>query len=249
MLKSFRQFINEDMNQPDDFIKGLSQNLIEKLRTSQLSESTEYSVFSGMEFIEPFTFDLILNVRRDSDPIISNDSHFKCLPWEQINFDNLGYSIDANAKMSKSKTKVPKIIIYIILNPRQEPSLYSALYYRLIDILTHETNHLNQLGINKTPFNTHVSSDSDRNNAKKDYKYFLLGDEVESMVTGMNARSNAQKIPLDQVFNSYLDPFIKTGYITHSEYDEVLKTWVTKAIELYPDANFSNKVNHIINSL
>ena len=28
-----------------------------------------------------------------------------------------------------------------------------------------------------------------------------------------------------------------------------LKTWVTKAIELYPDANFSNKVNHIINSL
>jgi hypothetical protein len=249
MLKSFIQFINENMNQPDDFIKNLAQSLVDKLRTSQLSESSEYTIFSGMEFIEPFEFDLILNVKRDEDPDILHDSHFKGLPWEKINFDRLGYAIDANTKMNKSKVKIPKIIIHIILNPRQEPLLYSKLYYRLIDILTHETNHLGQLGMNRTPFNTHVSSQSDRELAKKNYKYFLLGDEIESMVEGMYARSQAQSIPLDQVFNEYLEPFIETGYINQSEYEEVLRAWVTQAIDLYPDATFSHQVDQIINSL
>jgi hypothetical protein len=249
MLKSFRQFINENMDQQTDFIKGLAQNLIDKLRTSQFGESEEYSIFSGMEFIEPFTFDLIINVRRDSNPDLKQDSHFSGLPWEKINFNQLGYSIDANTKMSRKKSKIPKIIFHIILNPRQEPVLYSKLYYRLIDILTHETNHLGQLGLNRTPFNTHVSDKSKREASKKSYKYFLLNDEIESMVEGMYVRSEAQKIPLDQVFDEYLNPFIETGYITQSEYEEVLRTWVTKAVELFPDSNFSHKVDHIINSL
>ena len=60
MLKSFNQFINENMNHSADFIKKLAQSLVEKLRTSSFTESMEYSIFSGMEFTEPFTFDLIL---------------------------------------------------------------------------------------------------------------------------------------------------------------------------------------------
>lgn len=249
MIKSFIEFINENMDQKSQFIKDLSQVLIEKLRTSTLDESTNYTIFSGMEFVDPFTFDLILNVRRDNSPDLEEDSHFNGLPWEKINFDNLGYCIDANTKMSKSKVKVPKIILHIILNPKDEPILYSKLYYRLIDILTHETNHLDQLGINRNPFNSHVSDKIERNAAKKSYKYFLLGDEIESMVEGMYASSQAQNIPLDQVFDGYLIPFIKSSYITQDEYNQVMKTWITKALELYPDAMFSAKVYHIVNSI
>lgn len=249
MIKSFIEFINESMDQKTQFIKDLSQILIEKLRTSSLDDSTEYTVFSGMEFVEPFTFDLILNVRRDNSPNLEEDSHFNGLPWEKINFDHLGYSIDANTKMSRSKLKVPKIILHIILNPREEPILYSKLYYRLIDILTHETNHLDQLGINRNPFNSHVSDKMERNNAKKSYKYFLLKDEIESMTEGMYARSKAQNVPLDQVFDNYLLPLIQSGYINDHEYNKVIRVWVTRSLELYPDATFSTKVDHIVNSI
>jgi|694.fasta_scaffold38134_8 hypothetical protein len=249
MIKSFIEFINENMDQRSQFIKEISQVLINKLRQSNLKESEEYTVFAGMEFQEPFTFDLILNVRRDSSPTLEEDNHFNGLPWEKINFDNLGYSIDANVRMNRSKIKVPTITLHIILNPKEEPILYSKLYYRLIDILTHETNHLDQLGINRNPFNVHVSSKMERNNAKKSYKYFLLNDEIESMVEGMYASSKAQNIPLDQVFDNYLLPLIQSRYITKDEYDQVIKSWVTQALENYPDATFSNKVDHIIDSI
>jgi hypothetical protein len=249
MIKSFIEFINESMDQKSQFIKDLSQTLIEKLRTSSLEESTKYTIFSGMEFIEPFTFDLILNVRRDNSPNLEEDSHFNGLPWEKINFDHLGYSIDANTKMSKSKSKIPKIVLHIILNPKEEPTLYSKLYYRLIDILTHETNHLDQLGINRNPFNSHVSDKIERDSAKKSYKYFLLKDEIESMTEGMYASSEAQNIPLDQVFDNYLLPLIQSGYINLAEYAHVMDVWVTRSLELYPEATFSAKVSHIINSI
>lgn len=249
MIKSFLQFINENMDHKSEFIKGLAQNLIERVRTSQFDESDEYSVFAGMEFTEPFIFDLILNVKRQSNLNIENDSHFKSLPWEKINFDDLGYSIDANTRMSKDRTRVPAITIHIIVNPKEEPSLYSKLYFRLIDILTHETNHLNQLGLNREPFNTHVSDIHTRNSSKKSYKYFLLPDEIESMVEGMYVKSKVQHRDLDEVFNDYLQPFIESKYITMTEYLTVMKTWVTRAVELYPDAKFSEKVSKIINSI
>lgn len=249
MLKSFLQYINENMDYNTEFIKGVAQNLIERLRTSSFDESEEYSVFSGIEFNEPFSFNLVLNVRRDSDLNTQLDSHFNSLPWEKINFDNLGYSIDANTKMSKSKSKIPMITIHIVLNPKQEPILYSKLFYRLIDILAHETNHLDQLGINRNPFNTHVSTIDDRNSSKKSYKYFLLPEEIESMVEGMHTRSKVQQVDLDIIFNNYLMPFIESGYITNSEYLKVMKVWIFHALENYPDSKFSKNVKSIIDSI
>lgn len=249
MIKSFLQFINENMDHKTEFIKELAQNLIDRLRTSSLDESTEYSIFAGMQFTEPFEFTLELKVRREISPDIKSDSHFKSLPWEKINFDNLGYAIDANTKLNKSESKIPKIVIHILMDPKKEPLLYSKLYYRIIDILTHETNHLNQLGINREPFNTKVSNINDREASKKSYKYFLLPDEIESMVEGMYARSQAENTPLDYIFTNYLTPFIESEYITQNEYLIVMKAWVTRSLELYPDAEFSARVKSIVNSI
>lgn len=248
MIKSFSEFIGENMDPKSDFIKSLTANLIERIRNSSKDESEDYMEFSGMEFTEPFTFDLLLNVRRDSNPTLEDDSHFNKIPWEKLNYDDYGYAIDANAKMSKLKHHIPKIIIHLILDPKKEPLSYGKLYHRLLDLVTHETNHLNQVGLNREPFNTNVSDKADRNASKKSYRYFLLIDEIESMVEGMYVRSNSQQIPLDQVFDEYLQPFIETGYITSAEYRLVMNAWVKRALALYPDANFSSKVSNIINS-
>jgi hypothetical protein len=119
----------------------------------------------------------------------------------------------------------------------------------LIDIVTHETNHLDQIGTQRDPFSANPSTKEERGDAKKSFKYFLLDDEIESMVEGMYARAQHKDIPLDYVFDDYLLPFIKSKYITPAEYEEVRSTWVKYALERYPDAVFSNKVDKIINSI
>jgi hypothetical protein len=94
-----------------------------------------------------------------------------------------------------------------------------------------------------------VSIPKDREDSKKTYKYFILPEEIESMVEGMYVKSKVQHRNLDEIFNDYLSPFIDSKYITQSEYLQVMNTWVTHALELYPDAKFSNKVKSIINSI
>jgi hypothetical protein len=88
-----------------------------------------------------------------------------------------------------------------------------------------------------------------RNGSKKSYKYFLLPDEIESMVEGMYTRAKEQDRFLDDVFSDYLTPFIESRYISQSEYQKVIKTWITRALELYPDAKFSQKADRIISNI
>jgi hypothetical protein len=247
MIKSFLQFINEDSNIKNDFIKSITIKLIKQIRESAMPDE-EYHSFSGIKFSEPFKFNLILNICKTDAPDFKTDEHFKSLPWEEINYTQYGYSIDANTIKHDSVT-IPDIEIFLLINPKKEPHLYNKLYSRLLDILTHETNHLDQLESDGDPFSANPSLSDDRNSAKKNYKYFLLPDEIESMVEGMYASSKAQNIPLDDVFNDYLFPFIKSKYITKSEYLTVITTWIKFALERYPNSNFSNKVSYIIDSI
>jgi hypothetical protein len=247
MILSFTDFINETVK-PEDFISDLSLKLIQKIK-SFTQEEKEYTVFAGMEFKNPFEFDLRLIVRKDRNPDIATDSHFSELPWEEINFKNKGYAIDANVRMHKDSLLIPEISLYLIIDPDKEPQLYGNLYARLVDILVHETNHIDQIALNRNPFNVTPEPKENRNAAKKSHQYFLLIDEVESMVEGMLARSKVLDKPLDYIFDDYLIPFVQSKYITKEEYEEVIKTWVKFALEKHPDANFSKKVEKIVNSI
>jgi len=249
MLKSFASFINESDDFQQDFIKDLALKLIAKIRTAHGQESEQYETFAGMEFREPFSFDLKLELRRDSALTVKSDEHFKNLPWEQLNYAKHGYCIDANTKVNNGDLIIPEIIVTLVMNPKAEPGLYTMLHARLIDILTHELNHVDQIGLQKDPFTENPSDAETRGDAKKSYKYFLLKDEVESMVEGMYARSQYLDTPLDYVFADYLQPFVQSKYMTADEYQIVLETWVKYALERYPDASFSNKVEKIVNSL
>jgi hypothetical protein len=244
MIKSFNGFITEEINKKSSFIKSLASSLIKKIESVNLTQ--EYSSFNKMEFKNPFMFDLIFNIRKDNFLNSKSDQHFKSLPWEELNFKQLGYAIDANAKISKSKSSIPIIVIHLVISNAYKKD---ALYYRLIDILYHETNHLSQVGLNSEPFNVEVSSKETREKAKGGYEYFLLNDEIESMIEGMYERSKTENSELDKIFINYLNPFLQTNYITKSQYIKILSTWIKRSLELYPDAKFSNQSNSIINTI
>jgi hypothetical protein len=247
MLKSFAQFINES-REPLDFLSDLTTKLIQKIRTLSKKEQ-KYTLFSGMEFREPFEFDLKVYLRKDATPDIENDEHFSELPWEEINFENDGYAIDARVRIHKESLLIPEITIYLIVDPTKEPHFYRDLFSRILDILVHETNHIDQLSRERNPFNVKTSNREERNAAKKSHKYFLLRDEIESMVEGMLARSQYLDQPLDYIFDDYLIPFVQSKYITLEEYNEVKTTWIKHALEKHPDAIFSKKVEKIVNSI
>jgi hypothetical protein len=180
---------------------------------------------------------------------LENDEHFSELPWEKINFENDGYAIDAKVRIHKESLLIPEITIYLIIDPTKEPHVYRDLFSRILDILVHETNHIDQLSRERNPFNVKTSNREERNAAKKSHKYFLLRDEIESMVEGMWARSKHLDMPLDYIFDDYLIPFMQSKYITLEEYNEVKTTWIKHALEKHPDANFSKKVEKIVNSI
>lgn len=248
MVKSFKTFINESEESENRFIKDLTIKLVHKIRTAREPESQEYVEYAGMEFTEPYQFDLTLYLRRDTNADFHTDEHFKNLPWEELNYTEYGYAIDANTHVNRDEL-YPEIIIHLIIDPKQEPHLYTRLFARLLDILTHETTHLEQLGGGREPFNQMPSNPDEREMAKKSYKYFLLDDEVESMVTGMHASAIQQNKPLDQVFDDYLRPFVESNYITQDEYATVMQKWVAFAVQNYPNVQFSSRVDNIINNL
>lgn len=249
MIKSFLEFINESHENKEDFIKDLALKLIQKIRGSRLEESPEYSSLSGISFSHPFAFELLIELRKDSNFESSTDEHFKNLPWEDINYQKNGYVIDANTHVHKKNSSIPVIIITLVINPSEEPHLYNILHARILDILTHELNHVDQFGINGDPFAEDSSHPKERKGAKKSYKYFLLQDEIESMVEGFYIRANHLKVPLDSIFNDYLAPFVESSYITKEEFNKVMEVWVKYALQRYPEATFSKKVEKIVNSI
>jgi len=248
MVKSFSQFINENYEEDQQFLEKLKSSLIKMVRQFREQEN-EYTEFSGISFDEPYSFNLILFLKKDSSPDFKTDDRFKNLPWEEINFNEKGYAIDATSRISEDPNIKSIISIYLILDPRKEPHVYTKLSYRLLDILTHETNHLGQMGEDETPYNANPSYPKDRESAKTNFRYFLLPDEIESMVEGMYVSSKEQQRSLDEIFHEYLRPYIISKYISHDEYSKVMQVWVKYALQRYPDADFSKKVEKIVNSI
>jgi len=243
-LKSFIQYINEE--EYYSFIEDLAKQIILDLKGS--NNSSKYSLIKEYEFLEPKTFDLKLVARWDSQPDFSSDRHFKQLTWEEHNFTKNGYSINAIKKFDNDQYRIPEIDVFIIINGHNQ-NVYNILYPRLVGIISHELRHAKQMGINKEPFMGRVSTKSERSSAQQDYKYFLLPEELDAMVEDKYIQAKAEGRPVDMVMMSYLYPFIKDGFMTEEEFKRVYSIWIKRAIELFPDANFSNKVQKIINTI
>jgi len=236
MIKSFSQYINEER----EMSLGSSKYAVDIINCIQknMSSGGEYIEIRELEYQNP-DFDLVIQLKIDESPDFDSDFHFKTLPWEEINFKNYGFAIDANTMIDRGDLILPEITVTLILDPSRIPDLFNELKYRLIDITSHEINHLFQIGWNREPFKVRPSSNADRKSAKKSYKYFLLPDEIESMVKGSYERSKEQGIEIDKIFDKYLYPFVMSNKMDKNQYLEVLSKWIRHAAENYPDADFS----------
>jgi hypothetical protein len=247
MIKSFNEYIGE--GEKSDYSKYSSDviNIIKKIK----STDGEYIKIKELEYQKP-DFDLVIELKLEESPDFDNDIHFKSLSWEEINFNRYGFAIDANMHINKGDLMLPEIIITLIIQPSRIPKLYKELNHRLIDLIAHEINHTRQIGWNREPFKVRPSSNSDRQLAKKNYKYFLLPDEVEAMVKGSYERSKEQKVEIDKIFDNYLNPFLMVGKINQKQYNQILSTWIKHTLENYPDANLSinnQKIKNIVDKI
>lgn len=259
-LKSFNQFINENLESTIDFVDSCVEDILKELFfvlpsdkiDSDSPSSKEFFKLNSLEYNDnEYKVDICVLFRLEESLDISKDSHFSKIPWEEINYNHYGFAIDANMIINKEDLIIPKIEVHLILNKSMIPKLYKELKFRLIDIITHELNHTQQIGINRKPFNTRPTPTKDREGAGV-FGYLVLPEEVESMVEGMYVRSKKQGVPIDKIFDKYLIPFVMSKKITREEYLKVLQTWIYCTLENYPDAKLSledEKIHKIVNSI
>lgn len=248
MIKSFIEYINEGSS--NDVSKYANDVIKHINKVNDTGDS--YIEIRDLEYNDDDKFDLVVQIKKINDPDFENDSHFSSLPWEEINFNKYGFAIDANTFINKKDLIIPEIIITLIIDPVREQDLYKELRFKLIDIITHEINHTNQVGWNREPFNVRPSAGSTRDNANNSFKYFNLPDEVESIVLGMYTRSKEQNIEIDKLFDQYLAPFVKDKQLTNTEYLKVFELWIKHTLENYPDASLSMsnpRIVKIVNSI
>ena len=250
MILTFSQYLKESEEAIVRFSKDIANKIISKVKRQRLDpDSNAYFLPDRIQIDDLYRLDILLNIKKKSDPSFTQDSHFKNLNWEKYNFNEKGFAIDATIRMNKSDKYVPELTVHVIVDPNREPSVYGDLYTRFVDILIHEINHIDQAGIKRNPFNNKPEEQLHRKASEKNYRYFLLRDEMESMIEGFHTRSKLEDIPLDYVFIDYLQPFVLSKFINREEYQEVLNKWIRHAVERYPNAPFSQHAQKIIDSL
>tara|TARA_B100000497_G_scaffold29537_1_gene34501 strand:+ start:1270 stop:2001 length:732 start_codon:yes stop_codon:yes gene_type:complete len=220
---------------------------IVELISSYKSISSEYTEIDKKEINELDKIDFRVMVKLDRNPKASTDSQFNKMSWEQLNINDYGFAIDATMYTGKEKI-IPEVVIHILLS--NSPDL-NELKFRLIDILFHEIKHVNQIGLNREPINIHPGDSEDRKKVSKPSEYFHLIEEIEAMVYGMYHRSKEEGSNLDDIFYKYLTPYINNGNINIGDSEKVLVSWITHALENYPDSRFSESklTTQIINNI
>jgi len=239
MIKRFSQFIFESKydSLASIFAKDLF-SVIKKTSGSKLGKE----IFKEFTYTNPLEFTLSIKVVRVEEFDTSIAKEFSGIPSEIINFENKGFAIDANAFIPNANSvEEPEIEVVIYISPEAEPQCYPALNYKLVDNIRHELEHLLQKGINQRAGHIINTRKSVRARAQNNYQYFLLADEIPAMVAGMYASAKKKRVPIDQEFSEYLNPFIKTGVISQSEFEKVMASWIAFAKKVYPAAKFSNK--------
>lgn len=232
-MKYIKEYLN---NKSKGFnVLEYSDNIINMIQSINVSNN-DYIQLYKTEVNGTDKLDIIVFARFEPKPNVSLDSHFNHLPWEQLNINDYGYSIDANMTIGKN-TIVPEIEIHIMLSDNPN---YTELKFRLIDIIYHELKHVNQVGLNRKAVNVHPGSNSDRKEAKNPIDYFHLPEEIEAMVYGMYNRSKIEGSNLDELMFKYLTPYINNGNINIKDATKTVTTWMLHALENYPDSKLSN---------
>lgn len=182
-------------------LDGFTSQIVNSIFSSIKSSNKSFKKI--IEFSDPLLFDLELTVKRTPD-IASSDLYFKN--------ENSGFAIDADSFLDANVIEVN-----IELDPSKEPNLYNSLSGILKDYVRHELEHINQIQVQGMAYKA----------AGKGYKYFISPDEIPAMVKGMNKRAKHERVPVEKIFNEYLDYVVKKGDIKNQkEREKVFNIWM-----------------------
>ena len=237
MIQDFLRFVYE--SKYDSFAEKITAEVMQ-LVTSGTDRKLKKRINRSIEFVDLANFTLTLSIVRSSVFEPSRRVNFKSLPWESINFRRNGFALDANSFIP-TDGEDPEIVLNVIINSETEPDCYEKLYYKLLDSIRHELEHVLQKGTNVQYYHTGREVDKDRKNSETSYKYFLLPDEMPAMVSGMRLASIKKGIPIDVEFEEYLEPILLAGFITHDEFEKVMTNWIKFTIRHFPNTQISKK--------
>lgn len=239
MIKDFLRFVYE--SKYDSFSEEIANTLM-KLITSKKAEAFKGRIARTIEYVDPATFLLTITVARSKTFEPSKSRTFYSVPWEKENFNKNGFAIDARSYIFyEDHAPDPEIEINIVIDPSKEPESHKLLYFRLLDCVRHELEHLLQKGQNKQKNHSGPEVDKNRKDSESSYKYFLLPDEIPAMVSGMRLSSDKKGIPVDVEFETYLSPIKDSGLITAEEMEEVIDRWVKFTVKHFPETKISKK--------
>lgn len=239
MIKGFLQFIYE--SKYDSFAESVADSIMQVITSTNSEKGSVRNVKKVKEFSKPLIFSLILSIVRS--PVFEPEKrkNFKEVPWEKDNFKKYGFALDANSYISNNDdfSNDPEVEINMVINPKTEPTCYSELYFKLLDCVRHEVEHLLQKGDNSIP--SHSGHSVKREKYLSSYKYFLLPDEMPAMVSGMRLSALKKGNPIDLEFENYLLPIKNSGLISEDEVKAVIKEWLKFTIRHFPETKISTK--------
>lgn len=201
MMKLFREFISESIDQLDDFATLLSTEILSLVKESFPAKRLERE----FNYPAPNRISLVISIDR------SGFANFIDEPWEVGALDMIGFAIDAETSIAKDLP--PLIHVQISIDPAQEPKIHSELYYELLDTVRHELAHASM-----------KSSGESRKDGS--YEYFLQKDEIPAMVAGLRLEAESRGIPLSKAFTDYLKQFVDSGFISNSEKQKIVLAWL-----------------------
>jgi hypothetical protein len=238
-MKSFEKFINE--SKYDSFSSIIAKEILSLAKTSNSKESHH-----ELSYEEPVSIDISVTIVKTLEFSAKNNKYFSRLPWEDINFKNRGFVIDANTYVPTADDEFPEMEMVIVINTDSEPNCYQSLYFKVLETVRHEIEHALQAGFNKVPSRQVKTRQRTREKAEDSYQYFLLPNELSPMVSGMYLSAKKKRIPIDFEFVDYLKPFLDSQFMTSSEFEKVMKAWLTHAVKNFPGVIISDQYRNLV---
>jgi len=135
------------------------------------------------------------------------------------------------------------IHVTIIINPEDEPKIYQDMISELHDVVRHESEHLTQDGVNRLKGKVHGTSLELRQKIYDDperfYLYYLLKDEIPSLVRGMYKKAKWSKRTLNDVFGENLDSLVDRNMVIEKDREKLLRVWSNYAKKHLPKAKWN----------
>ncbi len=129
------------------------------------------------------------------------------------------------------------IKILIQIDPTYEPNVYNILYIKLLEDIRHELEHIDQYENRPSILSSPEVRKKIHSDKKNLYKYFLLPEEVEAMVTGLYYRAKKEKKSIKLLFEDYLNYYLNNNLITNEQYNIIFDSWVQYSIKRFPNTH------------